>query len=360
MLSHGVRLGLLAGALALGCAASPPPNPSPAPGASAQPRTIGEARPASGGEAPASQTNTNTNINTPESAPSPPASPESAAPAEPRPAPPPTITIELPYKLGERPQPASPDDAKERTRWNQGGRGTPAGELPPAEGHPLPRVIVEVVSVKGPHAAAAIQRIARASLWGRIIECYRPGAQKDQSLKGKTTIRFQVSKAGKPSRAKATASTLPDKDVAACLARQANTLELARAKAGSTVTATIQVYPGDDPIPPPPGALPKPGSGVLPPAEVRRLVLDIQPRIEACYRAIQGALPELWGRIEARLHVTAAGKVDEAFEAESRFPEESVTRCVLRELRALELPKPAGGDVRIIVPIRLAPGEPAH
>jgi hypothetical protein len=283
-----------------------------------------------------------------------PEAPAQKPPAAPEPAPAPVITIELPYKLGERP--ASPADEKERARWNQGGRGTPAAELPPPEGHPLPRVIVEIVKVKGPHAAASIQRIARRSLWGRIVECYRLGAHKDQSLKGKTTVRFQVSKSGKASRAAAAGSTLPDKEVVRCLAREVNTLELDRAKAGSSVTATIQVYPGDDPMAPPPSAL-KPGSGVLSPAEVQRAVLSAKPRIEACYRAALGALPELWGRIGARLHVTASGKVDEAFETESRFPEEGVTRCVLRELRGLELPPPSGGDVRIVVPIRLSPGE---
>jgi hypothetical protein len=55
------------------------------------------------------------------------------------------------------------------------------------------------------------------------------------------------------------------------------------------------------------------------------------------------------------LHVTPSGKVDEAFEVESRFPDESAARCVLREARALEFPPPQGGDVRIVVPLRFAP-----
>jgi hypothetical protein len=328
----------------VGCAASPPPYASSPPGPSREvgkaPSPDENARPAA---APPPLLLSNEKS---EPSPEPPAQKLPAAPA-----PAPVITIELPYKLGERP--ASPADEQERARWNQGGRGT--GELPAPEGHPLPRVIVDIVKVKGPHAAASIQRIARRSLWGRIVECYRLGAHKDQSLKGKTTVRFQVSKSGKVSRAAAAGSTLPDKEVVRCLAREVNTLELDRAKAGSSVTATIQVYPGDDPMAPPPSAL-KPGSGVLSPAEVQRAVVLAKPRIEACYRAALGALPELWGRIGARLHVTASGKVDEAFETESRFPEEGVARCVLRELRAIELPPPSGGDVRIVVPIRLSPG----
>ena len=335
----------------LGCAA---PKPLLPPSTSAPSNPPGEiAKPPAPREAPS--TNKIPLAADPSTPPSPETPPQQAA-AAPEPAPAPVITIELPYKLGERPPPASADDDKDRARWNQGGRGTPAGELPPPEGHPLPRVIVEIVKVKGPHNAASIQRIARRTLWGRSIECYRLGAHKDQTLKGKTTIRFKVSRKGKTSGAAAAGSTLPDKDVVRCLAREVNALDLDKAKAGSSVTATIQVYPGDDPMPPPASAL-RPGSGAVSPAEVQRAILSAKPRIEACYRAALGALPELWGRIGARLHVTASGKVDEAFETESRFPEEGVTRCVLRELRGLELPPPSGGDVRIVVPIRLSPGE---
>jgi outer membrane biosynthesis protein TonB len=341
-------MGFLAEAALFGCAASPPPLPpaSPRPDPPAKvaadrpPPEPSESRPAA-----------------------PPAPPE--PPGDPRPKaqmavaapeqPPVTITIEFPYKLGERPTPESPTDPVERRRWNEGNRGNLVSALPP-EGHPFPRVIVDVVKVKGPHEAASIQKIARGSLWGRIINCYRLGAYKDQSLKGKTTVRFQVSRAGKASRAAVASSTLPDKEVASCLAGEFNALQFERAKAGSSVTATIEVSPGDDPQPPPASAV-KPGSGVLRPTEVRRVVLTAVPRIEACYRAGLVALPELWGRIEVRLHVTASGKVDEAFETESSFPEKRVTRCVLRELRGLELPPPTGGDVRVMVPIRLWSGE---
>ncbi len=44
--------------------------------------------------------------------------------------------------------------------------------------------------------------------------------------------------------------------------------------------------------------------------------------------------PELWGRLGIRFHLTEKGALDEAFEAETRFPDERVTLCVLRAARA--------------------------
>ena len=53
-----------------------------------------------------------------------------------------------------------------------------------AEPHPEPRVIVNVVSVRGPHTPAAVQRAARFG-WGRIVRCYK---SVDPSIKGKLDL----------------------------------------------------------------------------------------------------------------------------------------------------------------------------
>lgn len=270
------------------------------------------------------------------------------------PPPAPVIVVEPPYKLGARPGVSDAAQEAERARWNQGDRGTAAREIPPAGGHPLPRVIVSITKVKGPHAAREVERIARRTLWSKVVGCYRLGAYKDQTLSGKTTVRVQVSRAGRVTKASAAGSTLPDREVVACLAREVKSLALPKAKGGSSVTATIEVYPGDDPVPPPESAI-KPGDGELAPEAIMSVMVSALPRMEACYRAVLPSLPELWGRITIRFHVTAAGKVDEAFEVESRFPEESVVRCVLREARALTFSPPVGGDVRFVVPLRLSP-----
>jgi hypothetical protein len=77
-----------------------------------------------------------------------------------------------------------------------------------------------------------------------------------------------------------------------------------------------------------------------------------QPVLQACYEPALAYAPGLWGRLGVRFHVTDHGKTDEAFEVESRFPDERVTLCVLRAARKLSFPTPAGGDIRFVVPLR--------
>ncbi|WP_438027102.1 AgmX/PglI C-terminal domain-containing protein [Sorangium sp. So ce233] len=266
----------------------------------------------------------------------------------------PSIEIEPPYKLGQHPVPRGQAEAAERDRWNAGGRGDPPAPPPPAEGHPLPRIIVDIDKVKGPLKARDVERIARRHLWIHVYSCYRLRAYRDPSLHGKTTVRITVSRSGKVTGARATASTLSAPDVVSCLAERARSLSLPRAKAGSTVVATLQVYPGDDPVEPPPSVL-APGTGELQPEAIAAAAAEALPAWRSCYEAALAGAPALWGRLAIRFHVTDSGAVDEAFEVESRFPDERLTRCVLRRARALTFPAPEGGDLRFVVPLRFSP-----
>ncbi|KYF87071.1 hypothetical protein BE17_38050 [Sorangium cellulosum] len=266
----------------------------------------------------------------------------------------PSIEIEPPYKLGQHPVPRGQAEAAERDRWNAGGRGDPPAPPPAAEGHPLPRIIVDIAKVKGPLKARDVERIARRHLWIHVYSCYRLRAYRDPSLHGKTTVRLTVSRAGKVTGARATASTLSAPDVVSCLAERARSLPLPAAKAGSTVVATLQVYPGDDPVEPPPSVL-APGPGELGPEAISAAAAEALPAWRSCYEAALAGAPELWGRLAIRFHVTDSGAVDEAFEVESRFPDERLTRCVLRRARSLTFPAPAGGDLRFVMPLRLSP-----
>lgn len=285
------------------------------------------------------------------------ADPQSAPNPEPPPEPPsPKITIELPYKLGQRASTAAPgpDGEAERARWNRGGRGEAQDPPPPPEGHPLPRVIIDILRVKGPLPTREVQAIARRTMWIKVIGCYQLGAYKDQSLRGKTTVRIQASRSGKVTRSTMAGTSLPDASVAACLAREMKALELPGRKTGSAITATIQVHPGDDPMPPPESAV-TPGEGSLAPQEIARVLGEATPRLLACYKESLAVTPGLWGRLAVRLHVTSAGKVDEAFETESTFPDPRAVQCILRAARSLDFPKPAGGDLRFVAPLRLSP-----
>jgi len=269
----------------------------------------------------------------------------------------PSITIEPPYKLGEEHAPRGIAEEAEHARWNAGGRGSPPALEAPIDWHPEPRVIVNVLSVKGPLKRADAERRARSKLWGAIIACYRPGAARDPKLRGKTTLRLEAAKGGKIKSARVTATTMDDDAVVRCLAEATKRIQMPKAKSGSTVVASIQIAPGDDPVPPPNDALVA-GVGSLAPRDVIAAISAELPRFQACYDAGLTSAPSLWGRLAMRLHVTASGEVDEAFEVESRFPDARVARCVLRETRATRFDAPDGGDLRIVVPLRFESGDP--
>ncbi len=274
------------------------------------------------------------------------------APASP-PAPADAVAVGLPYALGEgaRESGAGVAELAELARWNHGGRGEGAPELPAPTGHPLPRVRVDVVAVRGPHAPRAIERVARAALWAKLIECYRPGAQRDGALRGKVTVVAKATRAGKLAAPRLASVTLRDPEVVRCFVARVAGLDVPPARAASTVTLSLQIAPGDEPLPPAADLI-LPGSGRLDPELARAAFAAAEPALVACFAASRAEDPGLWGRIAVRVHVAADGRVDEAFEAESRFPDPRVTACVLRAARGLVLPSPIGGDLRAIVPLR--------
>jgi hypothetical protein len=199
--------------------------------------------------------------------------------------------------------------------------------------------------------AKETRRTLRASLWGRIVACYRLGAADRQDLRGSVALRLDVSAAGRVRGAHVTRVALPDRAVVACLRDAVTKVGLPRARGPSRVAMEIHVGPGDDPVAPHEGAV-RPGPGVLDADRVRDAARAASPRLLACYEAALAYAPGLWGRLAARVRVAPSGAVTEAFEVETRFPDERVVRCVLRELRGATMPAPSGGDARIVVPLR--------
>ncbi len=278
-----------------------------------------------------------------------------AAPARP------SITLEPAFRLDRRVIPptraAFLADLADRTRWNQGGMGTLTAPLPPVPGHPAPKVILDVAHVKGALGAAEAQRVLRRKFWIKVVECFGLGAYKDQSLRGTASLVFGVSAAGKVLRARVARTSFADDEVNQCLAERLHAIELPPARGGSTITMDLQVGHGDMPVPPPP-SLVVPGEGELSPTVIGAVVVAALPTFEACYRPALAYAPELWGRLGVRFHVTEKGQTDEAFEVESRFPDERVTLCVLRAARRLAFPRPVGGDLRFVVPLRFGAEPP--
>ena len=109
------------------------------------------------------------------------------------------------------------------------------------EPHPEPRVIVNVVSVRGPHTPPAVQRAARLG-WGRIVRCYK---SIDPSIKGKLDLELHVSKTGSVASTRAGASTLGSPELVRCLSATMKGLAMPEASADSTAAIEIHVAPGD-------------------------------------------------------------------------------------------------------------------
>jgi hypothetical protein len=243
-------------------------------------------------------------------------------------------------------------DLADRTRWNQGGMGTTTEPLPPVPGHPLPKVIVDVERVRGPHSAAELQRVLRKLFWIRVVGCYGKVAYRNPTLRGVTSLVVVVSPAGKATARVAT-TTFKEPEVAPCLAERVSAIDLPHAKGRSVAVVSVQVGPGDEPMPPP-SELIVPGTGELAPEAIATVVTAALPTFRRCYEDALAYAPELWGRLGVRFHVNEKGKTDEAFEVESRFPDERLTLCVLRAARNLVFPTPTGGDLRFVVPLRFS------
>jgi hypothetical protein len=118
----------------------------------------------------------------------------------------------------------------------------PAESAPPKARppHPEPRVIVNVLAVRGPHERPQVERSARLG-WGRIVGCYnRHGGGK----RGQAVIELTLSGAGKVlDTAKKRSSFEPE--LLTCLRGALRRLAMPQARARSTAVVEIQLAPGD-------------------------------------------------------------------------------------------------------------------
>jgi len=273
-------------------------------------------------------------------------------PVEPEPSGP-RIEIEPSYAWGE----ASPIAASELEPANRGGEGALTGKRPKAAGHPHPRVIVDVPPVGGPHRKKSVLAKARSGSWNRIIRCYQEDAYARPDLEGEVSLRATVTGGGKLTRLRVAKSTFPkDTGVANCFKKRLGGMKMPQARKSSSAKIVIKLWPGDDPLPPPPGVDVERGPGSLRHEPVAEALSTQLGGFHACYEeALASYAPELWGRLAIRVHVDASGVVDEAFQVESSFPDEHVVRCALKHAHTLQLPAPEGGDVRWVLALRLAP-----
>lgn len=265
------------------------------------------------------------------------------------------VVFEPPYKLGQRPTLRAQDAAKAEheavERWNVGGRD--------GEWHPHPRVIVDGVQVSGRIRTSTVLATARAKGYWLIRKCYDPALPDNQELRGKMSVRFTIRHTGTAIRpVLAGKPTLDDPGVVRCIRRSIRKIKFPRTRSGDArVKLDIAVSPGDAPmrrVEDPPVL---PGPGVLPgPAVQALLAKHAGEQIQRCFVEGVRRTPGLWGRMVLRADVAPNGGVRNVVEIESTFPDQATTRCAMDAIRPVGLPPPRGGDLRLVIPIRL--GQP--
>jgi hypothetical protein len=115
------------------------------------------------------------------------------------------------------------------------------GPREPRAPHPEPRVIVNVLSVRGPHARSEVERSARLA-WGKIVSCYNALGER---TRGMVTLELAISGDGRVTAARRTRSTLKSTDLALCLIRTMRRVDMPKASGRSSAITEIHVAPGD-------------------------------------------------------------------------------------------------------------------
>lgn len=107
--------------------------------------------------------------------------------------------------------------------------------------HPEPRVIVNVLAVRGPHKPDRIQHSARFG-WKRIVRCYKANGAKERAI---VTLELIVSGEGNVARARSIVVEQKDRELANCLVDVLPGLAMPKAPADSTADVEILLAPGD-------------------------------------------------------------------------------------------------------------------
>ena len=280
------------------------------------------------------------------------ATPEAAAGEVAMPDDTPLVVFESPYKTGARPVVSEPEQARQEEQrlsvWNRGGRD--------GKWHPEPRVVVDAVRVQGALTAAVVQREARKQAYGAIRKCYDAALQRNQQLKGKMRVQFNIRHSGSVGKPKTVGKpTLEDKDAVSCLSRSVASVSFPTSKKGdATVLLELTLNPGDLPVRASEDQPADPGPGRLDVHAAQAVVAAALGKpARDCYGKGMDRVPGLWGRLVLRADVAGDGSVRAVTETESTFPDPETSQCISQALARVAFPAPKGGELRLVVPIRL-------
>lgn len=281
------------------------------------------------------------------------------------------LVIERPFLPWARSRPegrvAGAGHDHELARWNVGGTGDPEFVSNKSGYHPAPRVKVDTELVSGslpkkarvnPKTKKPDRILSEASLLARSRKygywpfrlCFEAGLRKDQTLGGKTRIRFRVSRSGRISNARLLHTTLRDADVAKCLVESASEIELLSPPRTVEVEARIDLWHGDAPLP---ALVEAPEQSPSLDAEALLQALEAsRTSFAACYRDALSRDPGLWGRVELDIELDADGAIAKVTERDSRFPDKEALACVRSAAQNVTLPVKKGRP-NFVVGLRL-------
>lgn len=283
------------------------------------------------------------------------------------------VAAERPYRLGARPRAQGAVQAsvadEDLARWNVGGSGDPRASSSRPGFHPAPRVLVDVSTRNAglPKRAKSKRLFSEASLVAQARNagywpfrlCFEDGLRRDQSLRGKTRIRFTVESNGHVKSERIAFTELSDHAVAKCLSARVRAMHFSPAPPKRVhADVTIDLGPGDAPLPEA-GVADASGSSQtseavkFDEAAVARALNDQLGRVSSCYEQGLGRDPKLWGRVAILMDVNPDGRVTAVVEHESRFPDPAVPSCAMDGLRGVVLPPPIGGPLRLVWPLKL-------
>jgi hypothetical protein len=192
--------------------------------------------------------------------------------------------------------------------------------------HPDPRIVIDVLEARGA-PQADLQRTARDAGYWPFRRCYEDGLRRDEALSGKVSLALSISSTGRVEQSSVTGSTLRDKIVIACIAREAR--QLSFSAAASTATTDVSLATGDEPV-----AVSLPAAGA---EELRRSLQNAWPAAEQCYARGLAADPELGGRIELLFRVGMHGELAEVSAGSTHLADSDFGRCVLDVYRGARL-----------------------
>ena len=104
---------------------------------------------------------------------------------------------------------------------------------------------------------------------------------------------------------------------------------------------------------------PYPPRGSLPPEVIQGTVRSSYAKIRECYDAGLARNPDLNGALQIRFVIDSEGMVQILVLESATLPDDQVNQCVVEVFSSLQFPKPEGGFVNVVYPLKFGPGDAA-